>query len=140
MLVINDVPIQCIHQAESLYAIPAKLIISVLKTEGGYIGAKIKNSNGSYDYGPMQINSLWIPVIKKYGYTKTDIQFNPCINVKIGAWILNQKMADETRFWQGVGDYHSHTPNLNLTYSKKVYGHYEDISRVLEGEEFSNMK
>ena len=133
-LLINDVPIQCIHQAATQYQVPAKLIISVLKTEGGRVGMKSKNSNGSYDYGPMQINTIWLPVVAKYGYTKADVQYNACDNVKIGAWILNQKIYDETKLWTGVGDYNSHTPNLNKRYSNKVYSHYEAINRVLKSE------
>lgn len=134
-LLINDVPIQCIHQAAVQYQVPAKLIVSVLKTENGRKGLAKRNYNGSYDYGPMQINSLWLPVIAKYGYTKHDIQYDACTNVKVGAWILNQKIYDEAQLWRGVGDYNSHTPVFNQRYSQKVYTHYENIERALTQEQ-----
>lgn len=130
-LLINDVPIACIHQAAVTYQVPATLIISVLKTENGRVGMANKNHNGSYDYGPMQINSVWLPIIANYGYTKFDIQFNACTNVKIGAWILNQKIDAETQLWKGIGDYNSHTPKFNQMYVEKVYANYVMIEHVI---------
>ena len=118
---INDVPISCIHQAAVAYQVPAKLIISVLKTENGRVGMANKNKNGTYDYGPMQINSVWLVTINKYGYTAHDIQYNACDNVNVGTWILAQKIDGEDQVWRGVGDYHSGTLSINDRYVSKVY-------------------
>lgn len=38
MLFINTVPLDCINQAAQQYHVPAVVILSVLKTEGGYTG------------------------------------------------------------------------------------------------------
>ncbi|MDF2867743.1 MAG: trbN, partial [Gammaproteobacteria bacterium] len=89
-LLINDVPIECINQAAISYYVPAALIISVLRTEGGRNGMAKSNKNGTFDYGPMQINTLWLDKIKSFGYTAHDLQFNPCKNVEVGTWILSQ--------------------------------------------------
>jgi hypothetical protein len=130
-LLINDVPIECINQAAVNYYVPAALIISVLRTEGGRNGMAKPNKNGSFDYGPMQINTLWLDKIKPFGYTVHDLQFNPCKNVAVGAWILSQSIANATNFGTGVGDYHSHTLPLNQRYRVKVVQHYKLINSVI---------
>ena len=75
---------------------------------------------------------LWTVIAAKYGYTKQDIQYNACINVNIGTWILSQKMYDEVQLWRGVGDYHSHTQVFNQRYSQTVYAYHEKIEQALE--------
>jgi hypothetical protein len=130
-LLIADVPIECIHQAAIEYQVPAKLIISVLKTENGRVGLASKNGNNTYDYGPMQINSSWLPRLASYGYTQHDIQFDACKNVKVGAWILSQSISNESQLWRGIGDYHSHTEHLNQQYSSIVYVKYEKLEQAL---------
>lgn len=119
-LIIHGVPIECIHQASIDYNVPLKTVISVLEVENGTVGMAKKNSNGTYDFGPMQINSIWLKTIEPYGYTQQKIQYNPCVNVEVGTWIINQEMAGSNGFWNGVGDYHSHTPSLNAAYQSKV--------------------
>ncbi len=133
-LVINDIPIECINQAAVTYYVPATLIISVLRTEGGRNGMAKPNSNGTFDYGPMQINSIWLDKIKPYGYTVKDLQYNPCKNVEVGAWILSQSIANAAKFSTGIGDYHSHTWKYNQQYLAKVSKHYYLINSVINSE------
>jgi hypothetical protein len=130
--IINDVPIECINHAAVIYQVPASMIISVLKTEGGKNGASNRNKNGTFDYGPMQINSMWLSKIEPYGYKQKDIQYNPCVNVEVGAWILRQGIFDGKDYWNGVGNYHSHTQNLNQHYYFKVYRYYSWLMNLLQ--------
>lgn len=130
-LLINGVPVQCINQAAVQYYVPAALIISVLKIENGYPGLATLNSNGTTDYGPMQINSIWLPKIKRFGYTRYLIQNDPCANVAVGTWILSQEIAQNKLLWKGVGDYHSHTFSKNKNYSSKVRRIYILLKRYL---------
>lgn len=136
-LIIHGVPVECINQAAITYYVPAKVIISVLEVERGKVGMAKPNLNGTYDYGPMQINSIWLPKIAPYGYTKEQIQYDPCVNVMVGAWILSNKIAQSfvqsTDYWQGVADYHSCTPNLNARYQTKVLTNYHELSDFLSG-------
>lgn len=131
ILIINDVPIECINKAAIEYHIPATLIISVLKAEGGRNGLASPNKNGTFDYGPMQINTVWLKQIEKYGYTREIIQYNPCANVAVGAWILSREIANGKTLWQGVGNYHSHTLDKNARYSYKVAKTYHNINQKL---------
>lgn len=130
-IMINDVPLDCINRAAIIYKIPATLILSVLKQEGGKNGDAIKNKNGTFDYGVMQINSTWLPKIAAYGYTKDDMQYNTCKNISVGTWILSQSIANGKNLWAGVGDYHSHTPDHNRTYRNKIYKNYEKLFLAL---------
>ena len=128
---VHGVPIECINQAAIVYNVPATLIISVLAVEGGEVGMASPNKNGTYDYGPMQINSIWLEKIKPYGYTKEKIQYDPCANVMVGTWILSTNIANSPELWKGVGGYHSYTPQLNHAYSYKVSDIYQLIARYL---------
>ncbi|MGE3919323.1 MAG: lytic transglycosylase domain-containing protein [Gammaproteobacteria bacterium] len=132
-LLIHGVPIECINQAAIQYFVPAKVIISVLSIENGQIGQAKLNKNGTYDYGPMQINSIWLDKVRPYGYTLEQIQYDPCVNVTVGTWILSQAIANAGSIWQGVGDYHSHTINKNLHYRTKVESIYTYLEDYLNG-------
>lgn len=130
-LEVHGVPIECINQAAILYHVPAKLILSVLAIEGGRVGIASANKNGSFDYGPMQINSIWLTKIQQYGYTKQQLQYDPCVNVIVGTWILSQNIANASTVWCGIGGYHSHTATLNYRYQKKVSEVYQLLSHYL---------
>jgi len=128
---VNDVPIECINQAAISYHVPATYIISILKMEGGKNGLKSPNKDGTYDYGPMQINSRWLSTVATYGYTEYDLQFNPCANVAVGTWILAKEIADGQTIWNGVGNYHSHTAALNLGYGQKAQRIHNWLLKVI---------
>lgn len=130
-LLIHGVPIECINQAAVAYFVPAKVIISVIATEGGDVGVAKQNKNGTTDYGPMQINSSWLPKIRKYGYTQELLQYDPCVNVMAGTWILSTKITKSNDYWSGVANYHSFTPELNARYKTKVLTYYQLLSRIL---------
>jgi hypothetical protein len=107
-LLINDVPIECINSAAIQYQVPAIVIISVLQVEGGRVGTASRNSNGTYDYGPMQINSTWLNKIQPYGYTK-----------------------ESPQIWRGIANYHSYTPKHNIVYQYKVHNIYQLLAQYL---------
>lgn len=127
---IIDVPLRCINEAAIQYHLPSKLIISILEVERGKVGQTVKNPNGSYDIGPMQINSSWLSELKDYGITQYDIQFDACKNIKVGAWILSKKIASRDNLLVGVGDYNSHTPKFNQKYSLQVKIKFTQINRL----------
>lgn len=140
-LVIHGVPVECINQAAVTYYVPAKVIISVLAVERGEVGMASPNKNGTFDYGPMQINSIWLDKIAPYGYTRDQVQNDPCINVMVGTWILSNKIASTIAdsgkgdYWRGVAGYHSLTPSLNAKYQTQVLTNYEVLSKVLSGDD-----
>lgn len=131
-LLINDVPIECINQAAVAYHVPAKLIVSVLLTEDGKVGMAKLNKNGTYDYGPMQINTIWLNRLRRFGYTQDDIQFNPCVNVYVGTWILGQRIADTGNLPYGIGSYNSYSLPQNYHYRSKVAENFNWLQKKLE--------
>lgn len=131
-LEIHGVPIECINQAATTYHVPATLILAVLAVENGANGSASPNRNGTFDFGPMQINSIWLSQIRLYGYTQHQLQYDPCVNVKVGTWILSQQIAtDASSLWRGVGSYHSHSARLNRDYQIKVFEVYRLLANYL---------
>lgn len=130
-VLINDVPISCINHASTTYHVPVSLILSVMRQENGCNGQAVKNKNGSYDLGVMQVNTSWLPTLSHYRYSREDLQFNPCKNVMVATWILATNIAKGDTLWSGTADYHSHTPKYNTAYLKSIYKNYQKISVVL---------
>jgi len=130
-ILINDVPIDCINHAAIAYHVPATLILSIMKAENGKNGEAIKNKNGTVDYGVMGINSIWLPKVMAYGYTKEDLQFNACKNVAVGTWIISQNMANNEPLWKSIANYHSRTPSHNKFYQASIYTNYKKVMHII---------
>ena len=102
-------------------------MLAIVKTESKFNPyAKNYNKNGTADIGLMQINTSWIPVLERYGIKENDL-WNPCINAKVGAWILwnNKKMYGNT--WNAVGAYNAHAIDDRKKYVKRVWHNYSLI-------------
>jgi soluble lytic murein transglycosylase-like protein len=111
----------CIVETAQRFDLPVLLLETILEVEGGTVGEVSKNTNNTYDIGPMQINSIWLEEFMPY-VTPTQILYNGCVNVQIGAWILRSNInRAKGDFWKGVGNYHSGTPHLHRRYQEKVY-------------------
>lgn len=118
----------CVHSAATRYGLPPRLIMALLRVEGGRVGAVSKNSNASYDIGPMQINSIHLPRLAKLGIDADSLRNDGCINIHVGAWILRREIAGAPDVWTGIGRYHSRTPELNAKYQVKVWRALERIA------------
>jgi len=130
-MAINGAPIDCINAAVIAYHVKPTLILSVIQKEGGKNGQAVKNKDRTFDYGIMQINQRWLPKIAAYGYTKEDIQYDPCKNILVGTWIIAMHLSKNIPPWVAIGNYHSKTPSLNKKYRDGVYETYKKISMVI---------
>lgn len=130
-ILLNDTSVICINHAAITYHVPAQIILSVMKKEGGKNGDAHRNKNGTVDYGVMQINSIFLPKIAKYGYTKNDLQYDACKNVMVGTWLIATHLAEGKTFWTSVANYHSHTTKYNKAYQKSVYANYQKLNQLL---------
>jgi soluble lytic murein transglycosylase-like protein len=115
----------CIFTAAQTYVVPPSVILGILNVEGGRIGQAVHNTNNTYDLGPMQINTIWIPELARYwGVNEqvalTKVRDDACINIGVGAWILRSKMNETGSLAQGIAYYHSATPHLGHNYQRKV--------------------
>ena len=119
----------CVQLAADRYGLPVSIIQAILKVEGGRVGQAVRNSNGTEDLGPMQINTVWLPRLAPYGITRQQLQHNRCINILVGSWILARQLRTanniegsvQRRVWWGIGAYHSRTPQHNVKYALKVW-------------------
>lgn len=127
----HDVPIACVNQAAANYAVPAELILAIIFVEGGHNGIAMLNKNGTYDYGVMQINSSWLNNLTQFTVTAHELQFDACQNVMVGTWILKQNIQSNPNLLKAIGNYHSHTPNLNQAYAEQVLFIYGKIRGIL---------
>ena len=116
----------CITAAAKVYRLPPAVLVILLNVEGGSLGRVSPNTNGTVDIGPIQINEIWLPEVATHWHaTIADaykaLRDNFCANVEAGAWILRRGL-DEAHgdFWEGVGYYHSHTPEHKTRYLRDV--------------------
>ena len=118
--------VRCIESAAAAHRLPPAVVLILLSVEGGTLGHVSQNTNGTVDIGPMQVNTIWVPLVAKHwGATSAEtyaaLRDNFCANVEAGTWILQQAMDQaHGNFWEGVGFYHSHDPGYKADYLRKV--------------------
>lgn len=129
----RPVTAQCFFAEAARQQIEPLKLLAVMKTEGGRVGQFVRNSNGTYDIGPMQINSVHLADLsKRLGASREEVAsalaYDGCFNVAIGAWML-RKRTDEAGgdFWYGIGFYHSKTPTYRNRYILSVHKNMQDI-------------
>lgn len=111
----------CWDEAAKKYGVNPYLLYAIAKTESSLNPKAInRNKNGSYDIGLMQINSNWLPTLRKHGLDEKRL-FDPCTSIHVGAWVLAQNMRRLGNSWEAVGAYNAGRPDLRLKYAVKVY-------------------
>ena len=116
----------CLFLAAQTYSIPPAVLVGIYQVEGGQVGQQVgPNQNGSYDLGPMQINTIWLPELAKYwgvsqSTAKAWVRDDPCTNVGVSAWILRRNLNETDDLAQAIAHYHSRTPHYGSKYKTKV--------------------
>lgn len=123
----SKVLVTCLLLASQNYNVPPALMAGIYQAERGRVGQEVSNTNGSYDLGPMQINTLWVPVLaKKWGVSqsvaKKLVRDDACKNMEVAAWILRNHLSETKSLRQALTQYHSRTPK----YAKKYYDRVMD--------------
>lgn len=116
---------QCIHRAASGRPWLAQTLRALRRQEGGWIGAEVRNADGSVDLGPMQVNSWWVPRIARLinrsePQVRSWLRDDPCFNVDAARWIFLSALHDAKDFWRAVGIYHSPTRWRQMKYAKGI--------------------
>ncbi|WP_241426286.1 lytic transglycosylase domain-containing protein [Geobacter benzoatilyticus] len=110
----------CFEEAGAEYGISPLLLRTISKGESNFNPVAVNyNTNGSYDFGLMQINSSWAPTLRKMGIPWEALA-DPCTNVKVGAWVLSQCVQDYGYTWAAVGCYNSRTPSKRNRYASRI--------------------
>lgn len=116
----------CLMLAAQTYSVPPAVLVGIHQVEGGKPGQAVgPNNNGSYDLGPMQINTIWIPQLAdKWGVSNNTalkwVKDDPCTNMGVAAWILRNHIDETGSLSQAIAHYHSRTPRFGSVYKGKV--------------------
>lgn len=120
---INDLPPQiqervvCSISAAVKYEIPANIVLAIAEKEGGRANQWVKNSNGTYDVGPMQFNTAYLSDLSRYGITPNDVATSGCYSFELAAWRLRQHIRNDSGdLWTRAANYHSRTYKYNMIY------------------------
>ncbi|MGB0719482.1 MAG: lytic transglycosylase domain-containing protein [Bdellovibrionales bacterium] len=129
----------CLMLASQTYAVPPAVMVGIYKAEGGKVGQEVANSNGTYDLGPMQINTLWLPTLaKQWGVSENTarkwVRDDACTNVGVSAWILKSHLDETGSLAKAIEYYHSRTPKHGDRYKKRVVSILEENGLVQKGE------
>lgn len=78
----------CSITAAIKYQVPANIMLAIAEKEGGRPGLenKNRNSNGTYDIGRMQFNTVYLKDLEKYGITEEDVAQPGCYSYDLAAW------------------------------------------------------
>ena len=115
----------CLMMAAQTYDVPPAVLVGIMTVEGGKVGQEVRNTNGSYDMGPMQINTIWLPELAKHWGVNNEtarkwIRDDPCTNIGVSAWILKKHLNSTGSLSKAISYYHSRTPRLGKAYKKRV--------------------
>ncbi|KAA0893486.1 lytic transglycosylase domain-containing protein [Oryzomonas rubra] len=126
----------CFDEAGEMYGINPLVLRAIAKVESNFVPETInKNSNGTFDIGLMQINTIWKPVL---GETRWNYLGDACYNTKTGAWILASCINKYGYNWKAIGCYNSQTPEKSEVYAKKVFSHLKQLEHHKESQPVDN--
>lgn len=123
----------CYEEAAGMYNLSIAVLRSVSITESPDDPVAINwNSNGTYDFGVMQINSVHY---KTLGPERWDALADPCYNVKVGASILSQCIDQHGYTWKAIGCYNAGSKpsreGLRKDYAWKVYENLKKLQKTI---------
>lgn len=128
----------CVVAESARQSLDLLKVLAVMKAENGRVGQFVLNSNGSYDIGPMQVNTIHLPELARTfgvsgGTVAQLLAYDGCFNVAVGAWLLRLRTNEASGdFWYGIGRYHSRTTAYSNTYILRVHSVMQGL---VKGEE-----
>lgn len=125
-MLVSKIFASCLLLAAQTYSVPPAVLLGIYHVEGGKVGQEIgPNDNGSYDLGPMQINTSWLPdLASRWNVNEATarrwVRDDPCTNVGVSAWILRRHLNETGSLPGAIAHYHSRTPKYGTVYRTKV--------------------
>ncbi len=121
----------CVAWTAHQFELPEELIYAILYVERGPInGVCSRNTNGTEDCGPAQINDVRLEELRNFNLTKEDMKKRPCHNIWALGYLVRREIDKAGGvIWTGVGNYHFHH-SVNRT----IHNRYiERIRKAWEG-------
>ncbi len=119
----------CVADAARNAGLPLFALIGILAAEGGRTGEALGNTNGTWDMGPFQLNTVHINELSARGMTAEQILRDGCVNARAAAWILQREYRRTGDIWQAIGRYHSGTPRRRDAYIRRVREHLARLGK-----------
>ncbi len=111
----------CFAAAARRYHVNREVLIAIAWKESHFLPwYRHVNSDGSTDYGLMQINSRNLASLHLDAHSV----MAPCTNIMAGAELYSRQVRRFGNTWRAVGSYHSTTPTLRDAYSKDISKRY----------------
>lgn len=110
----------------SFHHLPSSVLPAIQRVEGGSPGLVSNNKNGTQDLGLMQINTRWVVPLMETTHETGQIIYqrlknDNCYNIAVAGAILKLYLIETNgNLMQAIGNYHSHTFNLNSQYQFKI--------------------
>jgi hypothetical protein len=97
----------CVERASSRRNWLQQTLVALRREEAGWIGAEVHNEDGTYDLGPMQVNSWWVPrIARKIARSERQVRAwlrdDACFNVDAPRGIFRSALHDTRDFWKAV--------------------------------------
>jgi len=127
----------CLLLSSQMYSVPPAVLAGINHVEGGQVGQEAgPNVNGTYDLGPMQINTAWLPELASHwgvspSTARRWVRDDACTNVGVAAWILRTSLDETGDLATAIAYYHSHTPSYGQDYERKVVGSMNRYGLIL---------
>lgn len=111
----------CFDAAARLYGVNSEVLVAIAWHESHFLHWKVhRNSDGSTDYGLMQINSRNLPRL----HLDPRSVMPPCANIVAAARLYRHEVLRWGNTWNAVGAYHSTTPALQHRYADDIAQRY----------------
>lgn len=112
---------ECIVQAARFHGVNETVLRAIAFHESSMKTWEIRrNTNGSYDIGLMQINTVHLAELAKHGIGPAHLQ-DGCVSAFVGAWMYRKKIERHGNTWKAVGAYHSETPEKRDAYARRIH-------------------
>lgn len=100
----------CFAHHAARFGLEPELLRAIALVESGgrphAVNGAHQGRTGTRDLGLMQINSAWLPRLRRHGILEPDL-FEPCTSIEVGAWVLSDLVARHGNTWDAVGAYNA---------------------------------
>lgn len=128
--------LSCLLLAAETYEVPPAVLLGIMTVEGGRVGQEVgPNTNGTFDLGPMQINTIWLPELADHWQVDEEtargwVRDDACVNIQVAAWILRGRIDKTGNLAGGIAHYHSGTPGIGERYAMRVLDAIDRMSKA----------